>query len=46
MAAYSKRHYGQAEWRLIDPRVIVEHYTVTATFAATFATFRSEEQHV
>ena len=39
MAAYSKRHYGQAEWRLIQPRVIVEHYTVTSTFAATFATF-------
>lgn len=39
MAAYSKRHYGQAEWRLTTPHVIVEHYTVTTTFAATFATF-------
>ena len=27
MAAYSKRHYGTAQWRLIDPKVIVEHYT-------------------
>ena len=39
MAAYSKRHYGQAEWRLTTPHVIVEHNTVTTTFAATFATF-------
>ena len=27
MAAYSKRHYGTAQWRLIAPKVIVEHYT-------------------
>ena len=44
MAAYSKRHYGRAEWRLVSPRVIVEHYTVTATFAATFATFAPDHE--
>jgi hypothetical protein len=29
MAAYSRRHYGQAEWRLAAPKVIVEHYTAS-----------------
>ncbi len=39
MAAYSKRHYGRAEWRLIAPKVIVEHYTVSDTFASAYNTF-------
>lgn len=39
MAAYARRHYGIDSYRLRDPKVIVEHYTVTATFAQTFNTF-------
>ena len=39
MAAYSKRHYGTAQWRLIDPKVIVEHYTAGDTFASAYNTF-------
>jgi N-acetylmuramoyl-L-alanine amidase len=39
MAAYAKRHYGLATYRLKDPRVIVEHYTVTSTFQQTWNTF-------
>jgi N-acetyl-anhydromuramyl-L-alanine amidase AmpD len=39
MAAYSKRHYGAAQWRLTNPKVIVEHYTVSDTFASTYNTF-------
>ncbi len=39
MAAYSKRHYGKAQWRLVAPRVIVEHYTVSDTFASAYNTF-------
>ena len=39
MAAYSKRHYGTAQWRLIAPQVIVEHYTVSDTFASAYNTF-------
>ena len=39
MAAYSKRHYGKAEWRLAAPKVIVEHYTVSDTFASAYNTF-------
>jgi len=37
MAAYSKRHYGTAQWRLTNPKVIVEHYTVSDTFAPDHA---------
>jgi N-acetylmuramoyl-L-alanine amidase len=39
MAAYARRHYGIDSYRLRDPKVIVEHYTVTATFQQTFNTF-------
>jgi N-acetylmuramoyl-L-alanine amidase len=39
MAAYAKRHYGLDSYRLRDPKVIVEHYTVTSTFQQTFNTF-------
>jgi N-acetylmuramoyl-L-alanine amidase len=38
-AAYAKRHYGIADFHLRHPHVIVEHYTVTATFQQTFNTF-------
>jgi len=39
MAAYSKRHYGTAQWRLIAPKVIVEHYTASDTFSSAYNTF-------
>ena len=39
MAAYSKRHYGTAQWRLVAPQVIVEHYTVSDTFSSAYNTF-------
>jgi N-acetylmuramoyl-L-alanine amidase len=40
-AAYARRHYGPAyaTWRLVHPRVIVEHYTVNESFSATWNTF-------
>jgi beta-N-acetylhexosaminidase len=38
-AAYARRHYGIDSYRLRDPNVIVEHYTVTSTFQQTFNTF-------
>lgn len=43
MADYSKRHYGDREWRLENPRVIVEHYSVTPTIGALYNTFRSDQ---
>jgi len=39
MAVYAKRHYGTATWRLVHPRVIVEHYTAGSSFDSAFNTF-------
>lgn len=39
MAAYSARHYGEREWRLRHPRVIVEHMAQTGSAAAVYNTF-------
>lgn len=42
MVAYVRRHYGsfmKPTYRLIDPHVIVIHYTVTPNFQATYNTF-------
>ena len=38
-AAYARRHYGLDTWRLTGPHVIVEHLTVSSTFASAFSTF-------
>ena len=43
MAGYSKRHYGKREWRLKNPKVIVQHYSVTPTIAALYNTFRTDQ---
>jgi N-acetylmuramoyl-L-alanine amidase len=42
MAAYAERHYGIDTWRLVDPHVIVEHYTVTESFAPVYAEFSAD----
>jgi N-acetylmuramoyl-L-alanine amidase len=39
MKAYSQRHYGIDTYKLINPHVIVIHYTVTPSYQATFNTF-------
>ena len=39
MAAYSLRHYGRAAWRLRDPKVIVEHVSISGSAAAVHNTF-------
>ena len=39
MAAYAWRHYGLRTYRLIDPHVIVIHYTDSPSFQSTFNTF-------
>jgi len=38
-AAYSERHYGDSEWRLVDPKLIVLHYTAGSTTEGAIATF-------
>jgi len=40
--AYAIRHYGLHSWRLVDPHVIVEHYTANDSFSATWNTFASD----
>jgi N-acetylmuramoyl-L-alanine amidase len=39
MRAYAQRHYGIDDHRLRDPKVIVQHYTVTDTFPPVYNTF-------
>ncbi len=45
MVAYVRRHYGsfmKPTWRLIDPHVIVIHYTDGPTFQSAWNTFASD----
>lgn len=45
MAAYVRRHYGSflaPTYRLVHPRVVVEHFTETATFSEAYNTFASD----
>ena len=39
MAAYSQRHYGASEWRLIAPKLIVIHYAEAGTVGSIYNTF-------
>jgi N-acetylmuramoyl-L-alanine amidase len=39
MAAYSKRHYGKREWRLRNPKVIVQHVAVAGSIDSVYNTF-------
>jgi N-acetyl-anhydromuramyl-L-alanine amidase AmpD len=39
MVAYAERHYGLDTYKLIDPHVIVIHYTETPDFESTYNTF-------
>jgi N-acetylmuramoyl-L-alanine amidase len=39
MLAYARRHYGIDDYRLRDPKVIVQHYTVSDTFEPVYNTF-------
>jgi N-acetylmuramoyl-L-alanine amidase len=43
MADYAERHYGIHDYRLSDPKVIVEHYTATSSFAPVFSYFSRNE---
>jgi len=39
MRAYARRHYGIDDWRLRNPKVIVEHVSVAGSTDAVFGTF-------
>jgi N-acetylmuramoyl-L-alanine amidase len=40
--AYARRHYGLDTWRLVRPRVIVEHYTASNSFSSAYSTFATD----
>lgn len=45
MVAYVRRHYGsfmKPTWRLIDPHVIVIHFTASSTFQSAWNTFAND----
>lgn len=39
MARYSRRHYGEARWRLRDPDAIVLHFTAAGGYRSAWSTF-------
>jgi N-acetylmuramoyl-L-alanine amidase len=41
-AAYARRHYGIADWRLRQVRHVVQHFSVTSTARAVYETFRRD----
>jgi beta-N-acetylhexosaminidase len=43
MADYAQRHYGFHDHRLRDPKVVVQHYTVTDSFQPVFDYFSRNE---
>ncbi|MDP9384711.1 MAG: N-acetylmuramoyl-L-alanine amidase, partial [Actinomycetota bacterium] len=43
MRAYARRHYDLDRARLLEPKVIVQHYTATATLESAFNTFAANE---
>ena len=46
MRRYSRRHYGEREAQLLDPKVIVEHYTASTSFSSAFNTFAANAPDV
>jgi N-acetylmuramoyl-L-alanine amidase len=46
MREYAQRHYGIDDYRLRNPKVIVQHYTVTDDFPSVFNTFAPDRPDV
>jgi hypothetical protein len=46
MRRYSRRHYGEAKAKLVDPHVIVQHYTASTTYSSAFNTFAANAPDV
>jgi N-acetyl-anhydromuramyl-L-alanine amidase AmpD len=46
MAAYSKRHYGQNKWQLVDPKLIVIHYAEAGSISSIHNTFAPDNPDV
>jgi N-acetylmuramoyl-L-alanine amidase len=46
MRAYTQEHYSLDTFELIDPKVIVEHFTASTTFDPVFNTFAVDAPHL
>jgi hypothetical protein len=46
MRAYARRHYGLDRARLLEPEVIVEHFTASSTYGPAFNTFAANAPDV
>jgi beta-N-acetylhexosaminidase len=46
MVAYADRHYGLHTYKLLDPHVIVEHYTAGTSFGSAYNTFAQDTRDV
>ena len=46
MRDYARRHYGIDDFRLLRPRVIVEHYTASNSFESAYNTFAQDTPDV
>ena len=46
MAAYSMRHYGKWRWRLLNPKVVVEHFTGSDCASCAWNTFASNSPNL
>ena len=44
--AYAEEHYGLDTFSLVDPHVIVEHYTANETFIPVYNTFAANAPHL
>jgi N-acetylmuramoyl-L-alanine amidase len=42
MRRYSRRHYGLDRYELVNPKVIVQHYTANNSYRATYRTFAAD----
>ncbi len=42
MRRYARRHYGIDRFQLVNPKVIVEHYTANNSYRATYRTFAAD----
>ena len=46
MRGYARRHYGLDRARLLEPKVIVEHFTASSTYGPAFNTFAANSPDV
>jgi N-acetylmuramoyl-L-alanine amidase-like protein len=46
MRAYAQKHYGLGRFTLVEPHVIVEHFTANQSYSPVFNTFAKDSPHL